>query len=209
MFTAHYLRVATLFRLLFLRHTDYDLDLVRKRKFWVTLITIIVCVCILCLRLSAIFLYRKLNLLIFCIYNWLGCGFYWIITLVISVSICHIHRSQRPLERIGIFANRWIMRMYLLNWCGFCISETMWCVAATIIDFDIDDDNFNQSRLMYISSIFYWIFYTGIVCIVLSTFLRLSNQVEKEKAAEITQSLTEQSRQKSQHDNLLEDRERF
>ena len=131
LFTAHYLRVACLFRLLFVSHSDHNMELVQQRKFRINLLCIAVCVCIVCIRLSEIFLYWLSEFTID-LYTWLVCGCYWVIALVNLFSMVFINYSQKSLESIGIFSNRWIMTLYVIFWCGFCISETVWAIAASI-----------------------------------------------------------------------------
>ena len=70
-------------------------------------------------------------------------------------------------------------------------------------------EDFNQNVIMMVSKTLNWIFVTGIDCLVLYTILRLSNRVDEDRAAKITQSLRDSFRVKSQHNNELEERLRF
>ena len=92
----------------------------------------------------------------------------------------HIHRSQKPLERIGIYANRCTMRLYVIFLFGVAIGVTVAAISFT--DGEVTEDDSMKVMAYYVGEIFYIPIVMLLDCLILSTLLDLSNKLEKGKA---------------------------
>ena len=115
---------------------------------------------------------------------------YWTIALVNLFSMRHIYRSQKPLEKIRIYPKKCIFRAYIVLWIGLCIFFTSLTVIDTIAvyNFELLESAFYVEFYLVIGIIFN-IFFIMIDCLILYTILLLSNKIEEDKLALITESL--------------------
>ena len=123
------MRVACLFRQLFAKHNDSDLAIMKRRIYCLHAMTISVALVLIILSASQYLLYKAVEIVILCSYI----IFYWAITLMTLCAMRHILQSQKSLERIGIFANRYIMTSYVCLQSIFALCMTIYIIASMML----------------------------------------------------------------------------
>ena len=122
----------------------------------------------------------------------------------------YIHKSQKPIEAIGVYCNKWLMVLYVSLWGGYCTSYTISSIAC-IFDYLYGQDTKKYLDIIFYSSDLYRVFAMVLDCLILCTFLRLSNDIGADKVDQISQSLSDSfssKRTKYQEDEVTE-RQRF
>ena len=126
LFTAHYMTVACLFRLLFVRHTDNDLEIIKRRIQCLRAMTISVALGIIIFFLVFAAIEAKAHSdRVLLVIGSMEVVFCWAMTLMNLFSMRHILKSQKSLEQIDVFANRWIMISYVCTQCVWSLSVTI------------------------------------------------------------------------------------
>ena len=207
-FTAHYLQVAYMFKLLFRRHNEIELSEMKTRKarirtFNISISVLIVVIVIMCL-------YWPISIFWVCL-QFMHCIMFWFFAIVNLCSMYYIQReSRRPLEGIGIYGKKWLMVLYTCLLGGFCISYTFYvslrCIILSIVDFR------NVVTLIYASIVLYRLFYTCLDCLILYSFVLLSQDIDEDILNKIYESFTDsfvENHSLEQVDEEVEDRRRF
>ena len=177
LFIAHYLRVASLFKLLFSKHTENSLGHIKRKNS--RLKKSIIIVSVLFLLNFVVYFIPDIPVAYF-VSDWIVCSFLWFLALTNACMMFEIHKRQKPLEKIGIYKNKWIFVYYLCFWCGYSLSWTV-CVIVETLAFA--EHTFSIKSLMWVLMtcwIFQMIFFSCLDCLILYTFFRLSSFAEEE-----------------------------
>ena len=112
------------------------------------------------------------------------CFFYWAIAIINLWAMQHIHSSSKPLESIGIYANRCLMITYVVSF--FCVAIVF--TLGIVVNILLQSDNQKKIVLLSISLVFSPISVL-VDCLILYTLYRLSNKVKSEQNERISEVL--------------------
>lgn len=110
-----------MFTLVFARraHSELELARMKRRRSRLIVLDVVATVyaVIMCLEFHSI-------VATFILGN-MACLFYWFMALTSLLSMRHIHKCQKPLESMGIYASSWTMRFYIILWVCLATSYTI------------------------------------------------------------------------------------